>query len=75
MEYSFAENLRQIRIKRNLSQQELADAINVGQNTVCRWENGERYPRLDKVYDIANALNVPVSALTKVEVHHAAKHR
>lgn len=63
MEYCFAENLRRERKNLGLTQLELAKKVGVSRTTVSQWESTERYPTLDKIYDIANALKVSVSAL------------
>lgn len=63
MEYCFAENLRKERKKRGMTQIELAGKVGVSQTTVSQWESTEKYPTLDKIYDIANALKISVSAL------------
>ena len=63
MEYCFAKNLRKERKKRGMTQLELAGKVGVSQTTVSQWESTEQYPTLDKIYDIANALKISVSAL------------
>ena len=63
MEYCFAENLRTERKRRGMTQIELAGKVGVSQTTVSQWESTEKYPTLDKIYDIANALKISVSAL------------
>lgn len=61
--YSFATNLKRIRTNKGVTQHELAMNIGVKQNTVSAWENAERYPTIDHIYDIANYLKTPVSSL------------
>lgn len=51
------------RIKRNLSQRELADKIGVSQQAVAKWENGSSKPTLDNVQNIADALDVSLTDL------------
>lgn len=63
MEYCFAKNLRKERKRRGMTQIELAGKVGVSQTTVSQWESTEKYPTLDKIYDIANALKISVSAL------------
>lgn len=63
MEYCFAKNLRTERKRRGMTQIELAGKVGVSQTTVSQWESTEKYPTLDKIYDIANALKISVSAL------------
>lgn len=63
MEYCFAKNLRKERKRRGMTQIELAGKVGVSQTTVSQWESTEKYPTLDKIYDIANALKISASAL------------
>ena len=37
--------------------------VHVAQNTVSDWEQCKSYPSIDKIYDIANFLKIPVSKL------------
>ena len=37
---SFAENLKQIRQERNLSQEDLAELLDVSRQAVSKWEQG-----------------------------------
>ena len=53
-------NLAMLRKKRNLSQKELAQKFNVNQNTVSRWENGDRQIDLDPLKELATFFNVSV---------------
>jgi CheY-like chemotaxis protein/DNA-binding XRE family transcriptional regulator len=59
----FAENLKNIRKSIKLSQQELADKLEVAQSTVGMWESGRRTPKLDELDRMARILNVTVSRL------------
>lgn len=45
----FEENLRELRKRAGLSQEELADHIDVSRQAVSKWENGSSYPELDKL--------------------------
>jgi transcriptional regulator with XRE-family HTH domain len=56
--------LRQLREARGVSLSALASQANVGKATLSGLENGTRNPRLETLYAIAAALNVPMSALT-----------
>ena len=43
-----------------MSQQELGERIGISQPRVSRYENGDRFPKLDKLLEIARALNATV---------------
>lgn len=62
-QYNFATNLKTQRTNRGITQHELAVGIHVAQNTVSDWELCKCYPPIDKIYDIANFMKIPVSKL------------
>lgn len=53
---SVAENIKKIRISRNLTQQELADAVDVKQPYIAQIERGSKIPTLTLGKQIADAL-------------------
>ena len=59
----FAETIRNFRVERGLSQQELAGAVYVAQSTVARWENGSRLPDAAMISRLAQVLGVDAGAL------------
>jgi len=52
--------IRELRKARNLSQEQLAELIDVEPRHVSRLEVGSSYPRIDRLEKIAVALNVPL---------------
>ena len=48
--------VRELRIKRGLSQQDLGLAIGVTKVSVCGYENGTRIPNLEKLVRLAEVL-------------------
>ncbi|WOE70505.1 helix-turn-helix transcriptional regulator [Hydrogenimonas thermophila] len=54
----FGSNLHQIRKHLNLSQEELAQMLGVGQKAVSNWENGKTEPSIDVIKQICNIFNV-----------------
>ena len=46
----FGEKLREQRLKRRLTQNELAEAMGVTQRTLCHYEQGGRYPKRRTFY-------------------------
>ncbi len=57
--------LKKMRLKRRLSQEDIAKKMGVTPATVCRWENGEFLPRADKLIALAKVLRCSVSVLLK----------
>ncbi len=47
----------------NLTQQQLADILNVSFQAVSKWENGSTYPNIEILYDLADCLNVTVDEI------------
>jgi len=61
----FARNLKQLRSKLGLTQQELADRLGVGQATIASYEAGTRHPKLNQVEHIAEVLKASIKDLLK----------
>ena len=60
---SFAENLKKLRKDNNLSQEELAEMLDVCRQAVSIWEQGAGYPEVEKLLLISNKLNISLDAL------------
>ena len=57
------ENIKAIRKSKGLSQQDLADRLNVVRQTVSKWEQGLSVPDSDLLIALSEALETPVSTL------------
>lgn len=55
--------LRELRLERNMSQQRLAMELSMTQNTISRYENGEREPGIKELIRIADYFNVSLHYL------------
>ena len=55
--------LREIRKARGISQLKLAMDLNTNQNTISRYETGEREPGIKELINIADYFNVSVDYL------------
>ena len=55
--------LKELRKKKGISQLRLASDLNTTQNTVSRYETGEREPGIDELIKIADYFNVSVDYL------------
>ncbi len=60
---SFAENLQRIRKERRLSQEELAEMLDVSRQAVSKWEQGIGYPEVEKLLLLSRELNVSLDSL------------
>ena len=70
---SFSENLRRIRKERHLSQEELAELLNVSRQAVSKWEQDQGYPEVEKLLLISDKLNVSLDALMSTEMIRSTK--
>lgn len=55
--------LKELRKKKGISQLRLATELNTTQNTISRYETGEREPGIDELIKIADFFNVSVDFL------------
>ena len=53
---SFAENLKQARKDKGMSQEELAEMLSVSRQAVGKWEAGQGYPESEKLIELARML-------------------
>lgn len=60
---SFGENLKTIRKKKHLSQEELAELLEVSRQSVSKWEQDAGYPEAEKLIQLSRTLNVSLDAL------------
>lgn len=60
---SFAENLKLIRKERNVTQEQLAEMLDVSRQAVSKWESGGGYPETEKLLIIAKELNISLDYL------------
>ena len=63
----FAENLIQLRKLHQMSQEELADRIQVSRQTLSKYETGESLPDIEKCKWLADVFNVTVDDLINYE--------
>lgn len=55
--------IKTFRERANLTQRELAKALNVSEITVRKWESGERQPRSNRIKGLARKLRCGVEQL------------
>jgi len=65
----FAENLKEIRRKRNITQEQLAEILSVSRQTISKWESGLGYPETEKLLSMAEELNVSLDYLFSERCH------
>ncbi|WP_303833981.1 helix-turn-helix domain-containing protein [Ruminococcus flavefaciens] len=60
---NFAEQLKQIRKDRKLSQEDLAELLDVSRQAVSKWEQGAGYPEVEKLLLLSDKLNISLDSL------------
>ena len=66
---SFAENLKYIRKKHNITQEQLADILSVSRQAISKWESGFGYPETEKLLIISKELDVSLDFLFSERCH------
>ena len=61
----FARNLKAERYRKNLTQAELAEKVNVCESTISLIERGLQTPSVFLVYDISKILEIDINELMK----------
>ena len=65
---SFAENLKQLRKSKQLSQEDLAEILDVSRQAVSKWEQGIGYPEVEKLLLLSSKLNISLDSLMDTEI-------
>ena len=65
--------IKEVRKKKGLSLQQVADAVGVGNNTISRYETGKREPKLETWNKLADYFHVPVAYLKGYMVYTCAR--
>lgn len=65
------ENLRRLREERQLTQETVAQALNVSRQAVSNWEQGKRYPDALMLVQISDYYEIPVDILLKSDLSYA----
>lgn len=58
-----ASNLRALRARKNVSQDEVADSLHVDRKSISNWESGATKPNLSAAWDIADYYGVTLDDL------------
>ena len=61
-------NLKTLRRKNNLTQEDLADSLAVSRQAVCMWERGERTPKISVLTKIAKTFEITIDHIVNHEL-------
>ena len=57
--------LKQLRIKHNLTQQQLGELLGYKNNSICQIENGKRNMSIEKMVELAKLFDISIDELFK----------
>ena len=63
----FHEKLQELRKKRGLTQEELAEGLYVSRTAISKWESGRGYPSIDSLKEISSYFSVTIDELLSSE--------
>lgn len=63
MSYVTGKTIKELREKRNLTQRELAEKINVSDKTISKWETGKGLPDIGIIEELSKALCISIGEL------------
>ena len=61
----FSEKLITLRKGRDLTQEQLAEQLNVSRQSISKWESGQVIPEVEKIIELSKAFNVTLDYLLK----------
>ncbi len=65
---SLGENLQFLRKKDNITQEQLAEQLNVSRQSVSKWESDSAYPEMDKLLQLCNLFHCSMDDLVQKEI-------
>ncbi len=65
MNMKFAEKLTALRKGRELTQEQLAEQLNVSRQSISKWESGQVIPEVDKIVELSKLFDVSIDYLLK----------
>ena len=74
MKLYLGENMRKLRLAKDLTQEALAEELGVSPQTISRWEGGSSYPDVELLPEIAGYFDVSVDALIGADTVRQKEH-
>lgn len=65
---SFSENLQFLRKKQNITQEQLAEQLEVSRQSVSKWESGVTYPEMEKLLQICQMFHCNMDDLMQKDI-------
>lgn len=60
---TFGENLRQLRIQKDIGQNQLADMLHISVKTISHWETGYSEPNINQLVALADFFDISTDEL------------
>ncbi len=70
---NFANNIKEIRKENQLSQEQLAEKLNVSRQSVSKWESGQSYPEMEKILLICKLFNYDIGELMNENIKEVSE--
>lgn len=64
----FGDNLRNLRKKKKISQESLAEKVGVSRQSVSKWECGDAYPNMDNIFKLCDIFHCKINDLIHEEL-------
>lgn len=59
----FSEKIHKLRKENNMTQEDLAEKLNVSRQTISKWENGVTFPDIDNILQLCKVFNISSDSL------------
>lgn len=69
----FGQRLKRLRVERNLTQQNLGDAVGVSTVTIRAWERNTKKPAMDALLSLGRVLNISMDTLLDFHLNNTPK--
>ncbi len=70
MKMNLAENLKALREKSGMTQEQLAERMEVSRQTISKWESGVSFPEMEKMIQLTELFGCSMDALLKGSIQH-----
>ena len=65
---SFGENLQYLRKQKEITQEQLAEQLDVSRQSVSKWESGQSYPEMEKLLQISSMFHCNMDTLMQGDI-------
>ncbi len=63
MEITIGENIKQLRRSKGMTQEQLAEILNISNAAVSKWERGDSFPDITMLFPIADYFGISLDEL------------